>query len=108
MYRDIVILIFLTQNLEFFGNGTFDQKQIWKKKSLNGKKIPQKCLFVWFPYTTKYIGWPPFRGNATHVFKSKKTPYVALIAYLIVQVMENLVISYIDILQSCSKFCNVG
>jgi hypothetical protein len=27
MYRNIVILIFLIQNLEFFGNGTFDQKK---------------------------------------------------------------------------------
>jgi hypothetical protein len=41
MYRDIVILIFLIQNLEFFGNGTFDQK-----KSPNGQKIPQKRFFV--------------------------------------------------------------
>jgi hypothetical protein len=27
MYRDIVLLIFLIQNLEFFGKGTFDQKK---------------------------------------------------------------------------------
>jgi hypothetical protein len=44
MYRDIVILIFLIQNLEFFGNGTFDPK-----KSLNGKNNSTKALICVTP-----------------------------------------------------------